>query len=104
MPSSRSGGQLPFLDHLAADSARLREVLATAPAGVRVPTAEVVWITAPVGCGAVPVSVAVSVIGFPSTTVGPAVVVRVGVTGLITKHSPVDVSLDPVYPAVGLPV
>jgi len=38
MPSSRSGGQLPFLDHLAADSARFREVLATAPAGDRVPT------------------------------------------------------------------
>jgi uncharacterized protein (TIGR03083 family) len=38
MPSSRSGGQLPFLDHLAADSARFREVLATAPAGLRVPT------------------------------------------------------------------
>jgi uncharacterized protein (TIGR03083 family) len=38
MPSSRSGGQLPFLDHLAADSARFREVLATAPTGDRVPT------------------------------------------------------------------
>jgi uncharacterized protein (TIGR03083 family) len=38
MPSSRSGGPLPFLDHLAADSARFREVLATAPEGDRVPT------------------------------------------------------------------
>ena len=38
MPSSRSGGPLPFLDHLAADSARFREVLATAPAEDRVPT------------------------------------------------------------------
>lgn len=38
MPSSRSGGPLPFLDHLAADSARFREVLATAPVDARVPT------------------------------------------------------------------
>lgn len=38
MPSSRSGGPLPFLDHLAADSARFREVLATAPSEARVPT------------------------------------------------------------------
>lgn len=38
MPSSRSGGPLPFLDHLAADSARFRTVLATAPAGARVPS------------------------------------------------------------------
>jgi uncharacterized protein (TIGR03083 family) len=38
MPSSRSGGPLPFLDHLAADSARFRDALATAPADVRVPT------------------------------------------------------------------
>ena len=38
MPTSRSGGPLPFLDHLAADSARFREVLTTAPAGARVPT------------------------------------------------------------------
>jgi uncharacterized protein (TIGR03083 family) len=38
MPSSRSGVPLPFLDHLAADSARFRTVLATAPEGLRVPT------------------------------------------------------------------
>ena len=38
MPSSRSGGTLPFLDHLAADSARFRAALATAPAAVRGPT------------------------------------------------------------------
>jgi uncharacterized protein (TIGR03083 family) len=38
MPSSRSGGPLPFLDHLAADSARFRAVLATAPAAARVPS------------------------------------------------------------------
>ncbi|WP_330473872.1 maleylpyruvate isomerase family mycothiol-dependent enzyme [Terrabacter sp. C0L_2] len=38
MPFSRSGGPLPFLDHLAADSARFREVLATAPADARVPS------------------------------------------------------------------
>ncbi|MEW1952996.1 maleylpyruvate isomerase family mycothiol-dependent enzyme [Terrabacter sp. NPDC080008] len=38
MPSSRSGGPLPFLDHLAADSARFREALASAPSSARVPT------------------------------------------------------------------
>ncbi|GAB3875813.1 maleylpyruvate isomerase family mycothiol-dependent enzyme [Terrabacter terrigena] len=38
MPSSRSGGPLPFLDHLAADSARFRAALENAPADVRVPT------------------------------------------------------------------
>ncbi|HSU74322.1 MAG TPA: maleylpyruvate isomerase family mycothiol-dependent enzyme [Terrabacter sp.] len=38
MPSRPSGGSLPFLDHLAADSARFREVLATAPGDARVPT------------------------------------------------------------------
>ena len=38
MPSSRSGGPLPFLDHLAADSARFRALLATAPTGATVPT------------------------------------------------------------------
>ena len=38
MPSSRPGGPLPFLDHLAADSARFRDVLAAAPADARVPT------------------------------------------------------------------
>ena len=41
------------------------------------------------GCFAVPVSVAVSVIGFPSVTSAPAVVVSVGCTGLIVKHSDV---------------
>ena len=38
MPSSRSGGPLSYLDHLAADSARFREVLAAAPSEARVPT------------------------------------------------------------------
>jgi uncharacterized protein (TIGR03083 family) len=38
MPSSRPGGALTFLDHLAADSARFRGVLAAAPSGRRVPT------------------------------------------------------------------
>jgi uncharacterized protein (TIGR03083 family) len=38
MPSSRPDGPLPYLDHLAADSARFRTVLATAPAEARVPT------------------------------------------------------------------
>lgn len=38
MPSSRSGGPLPYLDHLAADSARFRAVLATAPEDARVPS------------------------------------------------------------------
>ncbi|WP_374969741.1 maleylpyruvate isomerase family mycothiol-dependent enzyme [Terrabacter sp. BE26] len=38
MPSRPSDGSLPFLDHLAADSARFREVLATVPGDVRVPT------------------------------------------------------------------
>jgi len=38
MPSSPSGGDLPFLEHLAENSARFREVLAEAPAGNRVRT------------------------------------------------------------------
>src|SRR6478672_6751667 len=38
MPSAPAGADLPFLDHLAADSARFREVLADAPAGTTVPT------------------------------------------------------------------
>ena len=38
MPSSPLGGELPFLEHLAEDSARFREVLADAPAANRVPT------------------------------------------------------------------
>lgn len=38
MPSSRPGGPLAFLDHLAADSARFRRVLASARSEVRVPT------------------------------------------------------------------
>ncbi|HET7399133.1 MAG TPA: maleylpyruvate isomerase family mycothiol-dependent enzyme [Intrasporangium sp.] len=38
MPPSRSGSALPYLDHLAADSARFRDVLATAPPSRRVPT------------------------------------------------------------------
>jgi uncharacterized protein (TIGR03083 family) len=38
MPSSRPGGPLPYLDHLAADSARFREVLSSAPAAATVPT------------------------------------------------------------------
>ena len=38
MPSAPAGADLPFLDHLAADSARFRRVLADAPAGASVPT------------------------------------------------------------------
>ena len=38
MSSAPSGADLPFLDHLAAESARFREVLADAPPGVTVPT------------------------------------------------------------------
>ncbi len=38
MPSSRPGGPLPFLDHLATDSARFRAVLSSAPEDARVPT------------------------------------------------------------------
>ena len=38
MPSAPSGAEPPFLDHLAAESARFREVLADAPPGVTVPT------------------------------------------------------------------
>jgi uncharacterized protein (TIGR03083 family) len=38
MPSAPSGADLPFLDHLAAESARFREVLAGVPAGTTVPT------------------------------------------------------------------
>ena len=38
MPSTPTGGNLPYLTHLAADSARFREVLAEAPPGNRVPT------------------------------------------------------------------
>ena len=38
MPSSRPGGPLPFLDHLAAESARFRSVLAGAPTAARVPS------------------------------------------------------------------
>ncbi len=38
MPSAPSGADLPFLDHLAAESARFRQLLADAPAGAIVPT------------------------------------------------------------------
>ena len=38
MPFRQTAGDLPFLTHLAQDSARFREVLAQAPAGSRVPT------------------------------------------------------------------
>ena len=38
MSSSPMGADLPYLDHLAAESARFREVLADAPAGAPVPT------------------------------------------------------------------
>ncbi|MGO4597804.1 maleylpyruvate isomerase family mycothiol-dependent enzyme [Terrabacter sp. 2RAF25] len=38
MPSSRPGGPLPYLDHLAADSARFRAALEHAPTDARVPT------------------------------------------------------------------
>jgi uncharacterized protein (TIGR03083 family) len=38
MSSAPSGADLPFLDHLAAQSARFRDVLADAPPGVTVPT------------------------------------------------------------------
>ena len=38
MPSSRSGGPLPFLDHLAADSARFRDGARDGPPRCRVPT------------------------------------------------------------------
>jgi len=45
---------------------------------------------------AVPVSVAVSSIGFPSTTDGVALVLIVGVTGLTVKHS-VTVVVSPEF-------
>lgn len=38
MPPSSPPSTLPFLDHLAAESSRFRDVLANAPSGVRVPT------------------------------------------------------------------
>ncbi|EWT03430.1 hypothetical protein N865_17020 [Intrasporangium oryzae NRRL B-24470] len=38
LSSAPSTGALPFLDHLRQESARFREVLAEAPAGLRVPT------------------------------------------------------------------
>jgi hypothetical protein len=71
------------------------------PAAVRVAGLGAdVSITAAVGLGAVPVREALWVIGLPRDTSAPAVVVRVFVTGVTTKHSPMLTSLDGPMPAL----
>ena len=68
------------------------------------PAVPVRLITGSAGCVAVPPSMAESVTGLPRLTSAPAVVARVGVTGLTVKHSFTFESLEPGMPFAASPL
>jgi hypothetical protein len=102
---------VPFPLTVTADDVKATVVQSFGPYAVNVivppaagPAVPVRLITGLAGCVAVPDSVAVSLTELPRLTSSPAVVARVGVTGLTVKHSVALESLEPGMPLAESPL